>query len=511
MWHALILKHIPPDSRPPPNYENKPFWLKPFWLKAQAQAGFRNVLFLLLFASLNGMTAPSVLSIAVPRCCLGRLGGCAWMGHSPRCCRPAANLPTGSGARGTRVHRRGPGLLFRWFCAAVTRLGLALAWPRVGGPFAPCACCVGPHPPPPRGGHARACTAGAFAAHRGRSTSERGSRSVALRGLAGGERTTCLSGRRGVVTRSLSSGFGGSRTGSRRRGFDSCSLSGGLGSSGAGSTRDAFAATTTRACRLGFLTGSSPRAAKHAYLSMLYHTCLWLDCACGCSACCTCPLQPFVSPRPLPPTLLPTWLPHVVKHAAWAFGARPAGARAVEHTSALTAPLPTTWTAHTWRAVGMAMAAIVAMADGPGEADRGGGAPRGAERDRSRSRSPARSESSTPPPPAPGRDGPAADPPVVERAAADGRGRDEARDRAVPAVGRAVADGRGRDEARDRAVLAERGHPAGNGKGGRKGGGKAGGKHNEDPAARGRRGGRRHRRGDRDLGALLRAVLNRRR
>ena len=86
-----------------------------------------------------------------------------------------------------------------------------------------------------------------------------------------------------------------------------------------------------------------------------------------------------------------------------------------------------------------------------------------------------------------------------------------ARDRAVPAVGRAVADGRGCDEARDRAVLAERGHPAGNGKGGRKGGGKAGGKHNEDPAARGRRGGRRHRRGDGDLGALLRAVLNRRR
>ena len=74
---------------------------------------------------------------------------------------------------------------------------------------------------------------------------------------------------------------------------------------------------------------------------MLYHTCLWLDCACGCSACCTCPLQPFVSPRPLPPTLLPPWLPHVVKHAAWAFGARPAGARAAEHTSALTAPLPT--------------------------------------------------------------------------------------------------------------------------------------------------------------------------
>ena len=69
-----------------------------------------------------------------------------------------------------------------------------------------------------------------------------------------------------------------------------------------------------------------------------------------------------------------------------------------------------------------------------------------------------------PPPPAPGRDGPAADPPVVERAAADGRGRDEARDRAVPAVGRAVADGRGRDEAQDRAVLAERGHPADNGK-----------------------------------------------
>ena len=200
---------------------------------------------------------------------------------------------------------------------------------------------MGPHPPPLRGGHARACTARAFAAHRGRSTSERGSRSVALRGPGGGERTTCLSGRRGVVTCSLSSGFGGSRTGSRRRGFDSCSLSGGLGSSGAGSTRDAFAATTTRACRLGFLTGSSPRAAQHAYLSMLYHTCLWLDCACGCSACCTCPLQPFVSPRPLPPTLLPTWLPHVVKHAAWAFGARPAGARAAEHTSALTAPLPT--------------------------------------------------------------------------------------------------------------------------------------------------------------------------
>ena len=156
-----------------------------------------------------------------------------------------------------------------------------------------------------------------------------------------GRRTTCLSGRRGVVTCSLSSGFGGSRTGSRRRGFDSCSLSGGLGSSGAGSTRNAFAATTTRACRLGFLTGSRLRAAKHACLSMLYHTCLWLDYACGCSACCTCPLQPFVSQRPLPPTLLPTWLPHVVKHAAWAFGARPAGARAAEHTSALTAPLPT--------------------------------------------------------------------------------------------------------------------------------------------------------------------------
>ncbi|CAE7397509.1 unnamed protein product, partial [Symbiodinium pilosum] len=117
-----------------------------------------------------------------------------------------------------------------------------------------------------------------------------------------------------------------------------------------------------------------------------------------------------------------------------------------------------TWTAHTWRAVGMAMAAIVAVADGPGKADRWWSS--------SRRRSPARSESSTPPPPAPGRDGPAAEPPVVERAAADGRGRDEAWDRAVPAVGRAVADGRGRDEARDRAVLAERGHPAGNGKGG---------------------------------------------
>ena len=132
---------------------------------AQVQAGFRNVLFLLLFGSPNGMTAPSLLSQAV-----------AW---------GAWAAATGSGACGTRVHRRGPGLLFRWFCAAVTRLGLALAWPRVGDPFAPCACCVGPHPPPPRGGHARACTAGAFAAHRGRSTSERGSRSVALRGLGG--------------------------------------------------------------------------------------------------------------------------------------------------------------------------------------------------------------------------------------------------------------------------------------------------------------------------------------
>ena len=190
----------------------------------------------------------------------------------------------------------------------------------------------------------------------------------------------------------------------------------------------------------------------------------------------------------------------------WSPPSRCEGCRAHERLNSAIANR--TWTAHTWRAVGMAMAAIVAMADGPAEADRGGGAPRGAERDRSRSRSPARSESSTPPPPAPGRDGPAADPPVVERAAADGRGRDEARDRAVPAVGRAVADGRGRDEARDRAVLAERGHPAGNGKGGRKGGGKAGGKHNEDPAARGRRGGRRHRRGDGDLGALLKAVLN---
>ena len=49
-----------------------------------------------------------------------------------------------------------------------------------------------------------------------------------------------------------------------------------------------------------------------------------------------------------------------------------------------------------------------------------------------------------------------------------GRGRDEARDRAVAAVGRAVADGRGRDEARDRAVPAERGRPAGNGKAGGK-------------------------------------------
>ena len=63
----------------------------------------------------------------------------------------------------------------------------------------------------------------------------------------------------------------------------------------------------------------------------------------------------------------------------------------------------------------------------------------------------------------------------------------------------------------DRAVLAECGRPAearnGNGKGGRKGGGKRGGKHDEESA----RGGRRHRRGDGDLAALLRAVLHRRR
>ena len=132
------------------------------------------------------------------------------------------------------------------------------------------------------------------------------------------------------------------------------------------------------------------------------------------------------------------------------------------------------WPAATWRAVGMALSAILAMADA--QVDTGDGA---GERDRARSRSRSRGRSRSP------------------QSSSEAAHEAPGPNRPTPPAA-AEAD-------RPRPRPMESGRPS---RGGGRGGGKGGGKHNTAPT-RARRGGRRHRPDD-DLQALARAILRRR-
>jgi len=155
-----------------------------------------------------------------------------------------------------------------------------------------------------------------------------------------------------------------------------------------------------------------------------------------------------------------------MRRVAWACGAPPLGVQ-VAQARLNHAVAHRIWPAATWRAVGMAMSAILAMADA--QVDTGDKA---GERDRARSPSrshhrshPPHSSSSEPEAPGPSRPAP-------------------------PAAAEA-------DQPRPRPM--ESGRPS-------KGGGR-GGRHSTAPT-RARRGGRRHRSDD-DLQALARAILRR--
>ena len=191
-------------------------------------------------------------------------------------------------------------------------------------------------------------------------------------------------------------------------------------------------------------------------------------CAASCSERCrACTAFSPRHPQPSPLLLLATQqlLPHGPPQAdatcvACVCGALPLGARAAPPNKPGLAHR--IWPAATWRAVGMALSAILAMADAQVETGDGAG-----ERDRARSRSRSRSAHSESSSEAPGPSRPGAPPPA---------------ERGPPA-----------EAERPRPRPMERSRPN---KGAGRGGGKGGGEHSTAPT-RARRGGRRHPASDR--------------